>query len=389
MKLLLKVLVLSVFVTACATMEYEEPNGSLCISSVTKPQPDWVNNRYSLVNDDLIYGLGQKEFSEQFSIDSQYKSAIINARTEIAESLEVKISNDIEIIEQRANFDANTTSKSIFNQRIKVNTEQVLTNTKVQDTWQDPSSCSVYALVTMPKETSTLIQKRSLVDTLYSKASDENTDLETRSVLLNNAINTALDYEFSRLPNSLSSKELTSKFNRELLKVEKQIRIRKKKFTLLKGARRIVETPYGLVQYKTSQDMLLVAFPQSEEITQWQITFRLSSDTDLNDIQGKSFSLSSKGFCPQVRKSKNVSSMCGKLRTKAQGVKDKYFDILVIPKSEIRYQSSDYDEARVIVETLTTEQPKGSRKQFKTTYYPEPSPTTYGKKLYGGLGIRL
>ena len=384
MKSLLSIIALSILVTSCANVPNEKPASALCSATSNKPQPEWVDNRYHFANSDFVYGYGQKAFSKEYSSDVQYKQAIINARTEIAESLEVRIKNDIEIIEQRSLVNSIETKRSVFNQKVNVNSDQLLTNSQIVDTWQDPSSCTVYALVNMPKATSVLIQKKSLVDALYRQATDENTDLDTRSELLESAINTAKEFEFSTLPNSLSSQELITRHTLEKQDIDRQILSRNNKFSLVKGGHSLVKTPYGLVQYMFTKTKLFIAFPKSDEVTSWAVTFRTSSSTDMNDIQGKTYGLSARGFCPRIRKSLSVSSMCSKLKTKAQVRPKQDFYILSVPISEVLYQGSGVREARLIVESLV---PEG--KGYRTTYYPEPSPTTYGKKLYGSFGINF
>lgn len=382
---------LSIVLLCSGCTNPKKTENSFCSSAENKPKPSWVDNIYNHPVDDYIYGYGQINFSTQQPSSDLYKKAIAHARIEISESIEVRIKNDIEIIEHQTVSNSNQDNHSTFNQKIKINSDQILINTEVTGTWQDPSSCSVFAQVRMPKNISNLVQKKSLANSLYEQSKNENITLAQRKSLIESAIDTAREWEFGILPNSLSSSALIEKYLQEKNKIQALISSEQNKYTIQKGMTRLLSTPYGIVQKAIHKERLFIALPKSNKIVGWTILVRDPENFDKFDLKGISYSISipEDRTCVSIQKSIHRSSPCGRIKSKAGIIREEDFYIFGIPLSELKYFKPEIGEVGItILTTREVELNNSNDSGFISDYYPLPTPTMQGNKLYGYIKVQ-
>ena len=184
-------------------------------------KPNWVQLSFSHEQPGFKHGFSQAKYRRNEPYQVQLGRAINMAQSELARSLQVVVESNIDIQSELLTSERKSQLNEVMIQRTKTTTKLELPNVKVKEKWQDPKSCDIFILVAITSEEANLVSKKAVANSFYIQSQDSQLPIQLRISTINNAINIARRWEFSRLNNSESSAEMINEFQTSRASLER------------------------------------------------------------------------------------------------------------------------------------------------------------------------
>lgn len=175
-------------------------------------KPAWVGLGYQYREQGFKVGFAQAHYEKEQNYQEQLTKAENLARSAIAKELQVMVESDLSVQTQEQTEGNKTAYQQKVVQRIRSRSKVQLPGLQIADKWQDPKTCHLYVLAKLPVDIAHLVSKKTIVQTLYQQAQDQQLPLNTRLMLLEDAIEIAQENEFSQLASSRSSQQMIDEY---------------------------------------------------------------------------------------------------------------------------------------------------------------------------------
>ncbi|MGB1092362.1 MAG: hypothetical protein ACPGYX_09570 [Oceanobacter sp.] len=176
-------------------------------------QPSWVTSTASLADQHLnTYAVGVAAY--QSDVQQQKAEALRHAQSVLAESILVHVKSSFE---QVTTVEGDAVSASGKSTKVSESNLKIPGVSHRAD-WLD-QECQLHTLISVPKQTETLIVKRRLLNELEQTAKQSERPLPIRQRAIDQALALTAEFEFGELSNSLNSQQL----RRQLCPLQKRL----------------------------------------------------------------------------------------------------------------------------------------------------------------------
>lgn len=186
--------------------------GSDCPDAENSPKPQWVNQQFGYEETGYRMGFGEARHQKNAIYAELLSEAEKIARAELIRGIKVEIKEEGQLKKLWQQDGTNETVKRSLNSQISTLSHLELPGLPIHKTWQDPDSCTVYALVRIDESTLALVLQKTHLDEYYKKAQDPNLATQDRMFELEEAIRLVSKYEFGDLQGAMSSQDYLRRF---------------------------------------------------------------------------------------------------------------------------------------------------------------------------------
>lgn len=183
-----------------------------CDAANNATKPTWVKQGYQYRLPGFKVGFAEAYYDKQQNYQEQLAKAENLARSAIAKELQVMVESDLSVQTQEQTQGKKIAYQQKVVQQIRSRSKVQLPGLKIADKWQDPKTCHLYVFAKLPVNIAQLVSQKAIVQTLYQQAQSQNLPLNTRLMLLDDAIEIAQKYEFSGLTHSRSSQQMIDEY---------------------------------------------------------------------------------------------------------------------------------------------------------------------------------